>query len=94
MPKRAKMHHPRAVPTQRPQDDDAGRPEMAFAEGVHDELDPNFRYRLISDAAYALYCKRGYVDGYDMDDWFEAEAQVDHMVLNPAAADSGSPAQG
>ncbi len=55
--------------------------EMPFAEGAHDELDPDLRHRLISEAAYHLYEQRGYSDGYDLDDWLQAEAQVDHVRL-------------
>jgi hypothetical protein len=61
-------------------------PDMPFEEGVHDELDPDLRHRLISEAAYHLYAERGFGDGYDMDDWLQAEAQVDHTILNPDRA--------
>jgi hypothetical protein len=30
----------------------------------------------IEREAYSLYCERGCVDGYDQDDWFEAERRV------------------
>lgn len=33
-------------------------------------------FRRISEKAYELYQKRGCVDGYDQDDWFEAERLV------------------
>jgi Protein of unknown function (DUF2934) len=62
---------------------DTDMPDMPFEQGVHDELDPDLRHRLISEAAYSLYVERGYRNGYDLDDWFEAEAQVDHTILNP-----------
>jgi hypothetical protein len=39
------------------------------------------RHRMISEAAYALYTQRGYADGFDVDDWLTAEAQVDHILL-------------
>jgi len=58
-------------------------PDMPFEEGVHDILDADMRHRLISEAAYYLYAQRGYEDGYDVDDWLQAEAQVDHVLLNP-----------
>ncbi len=35
------------------------------------------RDRAIREAAYAFYEARGRVDGHELDDWFEAEAQVD-----------------
>ena len=56
---------------------------MPFEEGAHDALDPDLRHRLISEAAHNLYMERGYADGYDLDDWLQAETQVDHTILNP-----------
>jgi hypothetical protein len=57
--------------------------EMPFEEGARSTLDPDLRYRMISEAAYHLYQQRGYADGYDLDDWLQAEAQVDHVALKP-----------
>lgn len=39
--------------------------------------DPDFRHRMISAAAYERYMQRGYVDGYDTEDWLAAEAEFD-----------------
>jgi len=55
--------------------------ETPFEEGVHDMLDPDLRHRMISEAAFRLYAQRGYTDGYDLDDWLQAEAEVDHTTL-------------
>lgn len=60
---------------------DEGAAELPFEEGAHDGLDPDLRHRMISEAAYHLYAERGYADGYDLDDWLQAEAQVDHTAL-------------
>jgi len=30
----------------------------------------------VRDRAYALYCKRGCVEGFDVDDWCQAEREV------------------
>ena len=57
--------------------------DTPFEEGAHDRLDPDLRHRMISEAAYHLYAQRGYVDGYDLDDWLQAEAAVDHVSLHP-----------
>jgi hypothetical protein len=38
---------------------------------------------MISEIAYHRYTDRGYADGYDVDDWLQAEAEVDHLLLNP-----------
>lgn len=58
-------------------------PDMPFEEGMHDVLEPDLRHRMISEAAYHLYAQRGYEDGYDVDDWLQAEAQIDHIIVNP-----------
>jgi len=62
-------------------DEDTG--DTPFEEGAHDRLDPDLRHRMISEAAYHLYAERGYVDGYDLEDWLQAEAAVDHVSLHP-----------
>jgi len=56
---------------------------MPFEEGSRDALDMDLRHRMISEAAYYVYAQRGYQDGYDVDDWLQAEAQIDHIILNP-----------
>ena len=61
-------------------------PDTPFEEGVHDALDPDLRHRMISEAAHHLYAQRGYADGYDLDDWLQAEAQVDHMTTGPLSS--------
>ena len=78
------LKHPHSTPTPPASNEDM--PDMPFEEGVHDELDPDLRHRLISEAAYYLYAERGYADGYDLDDWLQAEAQLDHTILNPYRA--------
>jgi hypothetical protein len=60
-------------------------PDQPFAEGAQDAMDPDFRHRLVSEAAYRRYVERGYEDGYDLDDWLAAEADVDHLVVDRAA---------
>ena len=77
MAKKAPRIHPHAVAVQEP-NEPVSEP---FAEGKSDELDPDLRHRLISDLAYARYRARGYVDGYDLEDWLDAEAEVDHIRL-------------
>jgi hypothetical protein len=43
---------------------------------------------MISEAAYYLYSQRGYADGYDLDDWLQAEAQIDDLIMNPEREDT------
>lgn len=61
-------------------------PDTPFVEGPGDTLDPDLRHRLVSEAAYRRYVERNYEDGHDLDDWLEAEAEVDHLNLNPVSA--------
>jgi hypothetical protein len=75
--KHGNSQHPHGVPIL----DADETPAQPFSEGVDDELDPNLRHRLISDVAYQRYVARGYADGYDLDDWLQAESDVDHMLV-------------
>ena len=51
-------------------------------------FDPDLRHRMVSEAAYYLYAQRGYTDGFDLDDWLVAEAQVDQLIMNPEHEDT------
>ena len=75
------VHQLRAEPLEERADDDVEQP---FAEGAHDAIDPDLRHRMISEAAYHHYVQRGYEDGYDLDDWLQAEAEIDHLLLDRA----------
>jgi hypothetical protein len=57
-------------------------PDQPFAEGAQDSMDPDLRHRLVSEAAYRRYVERGYEDGYDVEDWLQAEAEVEHVLVN------------
>ncbi len=61
--------------------------ETPFEEGAHDTLDADLRHRMISETAYHLYAQRGYADGYDLDDWLQAETQIDHITLSASRED-------
>jgi hypothetical protein len=74
--------HPRSVPVVVPEPEGAAA-DQPFQEGARDGIDLDLRHRLISEAAYALYASRGYVDGFDVEDWLTAEASVDHVLLEP-----------
>jgi hypothetical protein len=54
--------------------DDLDTPIEEDAKG---EIGGDLRHRMISEAAYQLYAERGYVDGLELDDWLQAEAEVD-----------------
>jgi len=61
-----------------------GQTDQPFEEGSHDAIDPDLRHRLISETAFELYQRRGFADGYDLDDWLQAEEQLDHTLLHAA----------
>ena len=82
--------HPRSVPSVIPEPEIEQAPDQPFAAGAHDEIDPDLRYRLVSEAAYALYARRNYADGGDLDDWLQAEAEVEHLLLNRGADRAGN----
>jgi Protein of unknown function (DUF2934) len=77
-----RVPHPQSVPIPPSTDDPDAAPDQPFAEGAQDAIDADLRHRMISEAAYHRYTERGYADGYDLDDWLQAEAQVDHLLLN------------
>jgi hypothetical protein len=65
----------------------AGQQYMPVEGGAGAVFDPDLRHRMISEAAYYLYSQRGSANGYDVDDWLQAEAQVDDLILNPDRED-------
>lgn len=79
---RTDPEHPHVVPILDAGDQVDDAPDQPFAEGAQDTIDPDLRHRMISEAAYHRYIERGYADDYDLDDWLEAEAAVDHVLLN------------
>jgi hypothetical protein len=84
--RRTPVPHP--VPTPIPSDSaEDMSPDLPFEEGAHDTLNPDLRHRMISEAAFYLHAQRGYREGYDLDDWLEAEARIDHFLLNPQRDD-------
>ena len=74
--------HPKPLPVVADESDEERAPDQFFAEGAHDALDPDLRHRMISEAAYRRYTERNYEDGYDVDDWLQAEADVDHVLFD------------
>jgi Protein of unknown function (DUF2934) len=68
-------------------------PDPALVDAGQDTIGGDLRHRLISEAAYRIYAERGYVDGYDLDDWLQAEAAVDHPMSADALHDSDAAVQ-
>lgn len=82
--------HPRSVANVELPEEGRADPDIPFEEGAHSEIDPELRYRLISEAAFHRYVDRGYVDGFDLDDWLAAESEVDQTLLNPQYSQTAS----
>ena len=38
------------------------------------------REAMIREAAYYRYAQRGYTPGHELDDWYEAEAEIEHIA--------------
>lgn len=80
--KRAKVVvHPESVAVPEARHDSEAL-DQPFAEGVRDELDPDLRHRLVSDAAFHRRAERGLSDDYDEEDRREAEDDVDHTIVD------------
>jgi len=44
------------------------------------QIDPPGRHMLIAQAAYFRAEKRGFAPGRELQDWFEAEAEIGHLL--------------
>ena len=51
--------------------------EMASQTAKDRALDPQVREVMIAEAAYYCAEKRGFVPGHELEDWLEAEAQIE-----------------
>lgn len=81
--------HPRSVASISPESEALEEPEQPFGEGARDEIDPDLRHRMISETAFHLLAERGYAEGFEVEDWQQAEAAVDHLLLKPKSAPEG-----
>jgi hypothetical protein len=57
----------------------------AGGRGAPAGVDPQSRHRLISEAAYRRFAQRGYAGGSELEDWLQAEAEVDRESGAPSA---------
>ena len=48
--------------------------DAQVAKATQSDVDPEVRQRMIREAAYRLYPQRGYVEGFELEDWLQAEA--------------------
>ena len=83
--------HPRGVSVLARDNEVRSVPDQPFAEGAQNAIDPDLRHRMVSEAAYQRYVERGYADGYDLDDWLQAEADVDHLLPTPVRSEAVRP---
>lgn len=62
--------------------DPAHLPTPSDAGPVNEEARHNAteRRRLIAERAYLIAERRGFEPGHAVDDWLEAEKQIDHML--------------
>ena len=51
-------------------------------ESAQSGIDPVVRHRMISEAAYRRYAQRGYIEGFELEDWLQAETEVDRQLAN------------
>jgi hypothetical protein len=84
--KRATHKHPHAAAVPAASEGSDIMPDTPLEQGAHGVLDPDLRHRMISEAAYYLYTERGSDDGYDLDDWLQAEEQIEHAIVSPERA--------
>jgi hypothetical protein len=68
--------------TPAPETQAAEQSEPPAAESAQGGIDPEVRHRMISEAAYQRYAQRGYVEGFELEDWLQAEAEVDRQLAN------------
>jgi hypothetical protein len=71
----------RKTPTEVPESIVAASVAPPIDASLLDQVDADLRHRMISEAAFHLYEKRGFADGYDSDDWLQAEAAVERQLL-------------
>lgn len=45
-------------------------------------INPDLRRRMISEAAYYRAEARHFADGYELEDWLEAEAEVERLIAS------------
>ena len=76
------MEDPSIAP---PGSDIADDQDNASDQDAQGEVGDELRHRMISEAAYQLYAERGYADGLELDDWLQAENEVDRRLAGRRA---------
>jgi hypothetical protein len=58
----------------------APEPRKAAAEKPSPPISAHERERLVAEAAYYRAQRRGFTPGYELQDWVEAEAEVNRLI--------------
>ena len=69
-----------------------GAPDAHAIEAPAWQEDPATREALVRLAAYSFYERRGFIDGHELEDWLQAEMEIDRRAAAGAGADESSPA--
>lgn len=56
------------------------KPAPVPGSGNAVQLSPEERSRYVSEAAYFIAERRGFAAGSDVEDWLQAESEIDHML--------------
>ncbi len=63
----------------RPAGSDTGR-DAGPEPGARAQITPEERDRMIAEAAYYRAERRGFATGGEMEDWVQAEAEIDRLI--------------
>jgi hypothetical protein len=69
-----------------------GAPDAPATEASAWQDDPQMREALIRLAAYSFYERRGFIEGHELEDWLQAEMEIDRRAAAGAGADGSGPA--
>lgn len=73
---------PKTTISKKPPRSASGRSAQARSDGSG--FDPAVRHQMIAEAAYLRAELRGFTDGDPVDDWLEAEREVDSLLAERA----------
>jgi len=83
---------PQSAPSGAMDATDAGAMDAQATEARTWQDDPETREALIRVAAYSFYERRGFVDGHELEDWLQAEMEIDRRATAGAVPGDSSPA--
>lgn len=74
-----KSKRPPRAPKKNPEQSASAPPKPSGPEAKK-PVNPEERYRMIAEAAYFRAERRGFAAGYELQDWLEAEAEIDKQL--------------